>query len=204
VATRSETCEETVTERLLRVHIRGSTLLFELRFSSQQDGRAGGVEAPRRPGAVGWGTAVGGGQPLTHFIRRPDSRTDSGAMREHESADPSGRIEIVEPRPGAVVVELLGEQDLAVSARLEVLLESLLSSNRVVVVDLTGSTFIDSSIVRALVRADRLAKAAGTTFRLQFGTAPIVRRALELTGLLDRLETAPTREEALGEDEPSS
>jgi len=125
-------------------------------------------------------------------------------MREDENGDPSGRIEIVEPGPGAVVVELPGEQDLAIAGELEILLESLLSSNRLVVVDLTRSTFIDSSIVRALVRADRLAKAYSTTFRLQFGTAPIVRRALELTGLLDRLETASTREEALREDDRSS
>lgn len=125
-------------------------------------------------------------------------------MREDENGDSLGRIEVVEPRPGAVVVELPGEQDVSISGELESLLESLLSSNRLVVADLTGSTFIDSSIVRALVRADRLAKAHGTTFRLQFGTAPIVRRALELTGLLDRLETAPTREAALREDDPSA
>ncbi len=125
-------------------------------------------------------------------------------MRENEYGDPSGRIEIVQARPGVVVVELPGEQDLAISVELEILLESLLSSNRLVVVDLTASTFVDSSIVRAFVRADRLAKAHGTTFRLQFGTAPIVRRALELTCLLDRLETAPTREAALREDDLST
>jgi anti-sigma B factor antagonist len=122
---------------------------------------------------------------------------------ENEEDVTPGGIEIVEVPPGVVVVELPGEQDLAVSRELEFLLESLVASNRLVVVDLSDSTFVDSSIVRALVRADRFAEAQGKVFRLQFGTAPIVRRALELTGLLDRIESVPTREEALREDDES-
>ena len=81
-----------------------------------------------------------------------------------------GGLEVIEPRPGVTVVELPGEHDLAGSGELQFLLESLVGSNRLVVVDLSSSTFVDSSIVLALVRADRLAKKLGARFRLQFGT----------------------------------
>ena len=57
--------------------------------------------------------------------------------------------------------------------------------------------FIDSSTLGVLVGASRTAHEAGKTFRLQLGTEPIVRRILEISGLLDRLESASTREQAL-------
>ena len=43
----------------------------------------------------------------------------------------------------------------------------------------------------------RQAAEVGRTFRVQLGTEAIVRRVFELTGVLEVLDWAPTREEAL-------
>jgi hypothetical protein len=44
------------------------------------------------------------------------------------------------------------------------------------------------------------ARARGKAFRVQLGTAVIVRTAFELTGVLNRIECASSREEALRRD----
>jgi anti-anti-sigma factor len=101
------------------------------------------------------------------------------------------------------VVELLGEHDLDGREELFELLYRLIDANELVVVDVTETQFIDSSVVFNLVRADRLAREQGSSFRLQVGTAPEVKKMLEITHLLDALAWAPTRDEALaGHVEP--
>lgn len=143
---------------------------------------------------------MGTGTALTHLGPTQENRSGPEAMGEDERRGAPGSIEVIEARAGVTVVKLLGEHDLAGASDLDFLLESLVGANRLVVVDLSDATFLDSSILLALVRADQSARARGATFRLQFGTAPIVKRALELTGLLDQLESARTREEAVREE----
>ena len=46
--------------------------------------------------------------------------------------------------------------------------------------------------------ADRRAMEQDKVFRLQMGTAPIVRRAFEVSGALQRLTVVRNREEAIG------
>jgi anti-anti-sigma factor len=106
-------------------------------------------------------------------------------------------LEVVVPRAGAAVVVLLGEHDLATKDALNEALTSLVDANDLVVVDLSSVLFIDSSILGELVRADRAARAGGKRFRLQVGTEPIVRRVLEVSGLLDHFACVSTREAAL-------
>jgi anti-anti-sigma factor len=106
-------------------------------------------------------------------------------------------FEVVLPRAGAAVLVLHGEHDLATKESLNEILTPLLDGNDLVVVDLSGVLFIDSSILGELVRADRAARAGGKRFRLQLGTEPIVRRVLEVSGLLDFFDCASTREAAL-------
>ena len=116
-------------------------------------------------------------------------------MTYTESRHP--QLELVESRRGAVVVELLGEHDLATADSLLDTLNSLLDTHDVVVADLSEALFVDSSTLGALVRANRKARAVGKQFRLQLGTEPIVRRVLEISGLLQVLDWYPTRDEAL-------
>ena len=106
-------------------------------------------------------------------------------------------LDVLRPRVGAAVVELHGEHDLATKTEVRELLTSLVETNDLVVIDVTDARFIDSSFLHNLAEADRLARSRGSRLRLQLGTASIVRKALEVSGLLERLDCAPDREQAL-------
>jgi anti-anti-sigma factor len=95
------------------------------------------------------------------------------------------------------VAVFTGEHDLTTADRTRAVLASLIEENDLVVADFSEAEFVDSSTMHALVTAHRAARARGAIFRLQLGTAPIVERAFELSGLLQMLECAATREEAL-------
>jgi anti-sigma B factor antagonist len=106
-------------------------------------------------------------------------------------------IDVLRPRGGAAVVVLSGEHDLATKDSLHEVIFSLLETQDLVVADLSSVQFVDSSTLGVLVSADRQARAAGKDFRLQLGTEPIVKRILEISGLLNVLDCYPTRDEAL-------
>ena len=95
------------------------------------------------------------------------------------------------------VVTFVGEHDLMTTPAVEELLGSLIEQNELVVSDFSKALFVDSSMLHTLVQADSKAKGQGHAFRLQLGTAPIVRRAFEISGLYELLDISPTREEAL-------
>ena len=107
------------------------------------------------------------------------------------------QIRLVQPRPDAVVVELLGEHDLSTAPYLEHAFASLLAANSLVVVDLSETEFIDSSTLLAFVHANRLAHARGVGFRLQLPPAAVVAKTLEIGGILEQIPSFPTRETAL-------
>jgi anti-anti-sigma factor len=106
-------------------------------------------------------------------------------------------VEVTYPRPGTCVIALHGEHDTVTAAHTERLFRDALAVNDLVVVDIGAAKFIDSSFLRNLLVADRRANEQGKAFRLQMGTAPIVRAALEASGTLQRLTVAHSREEAL-------
>ena len=106
-------------------------------------------------------------------------------------------VEVSRPTENVTVVALWGEHDLRTARKLDDLLDEAISSSKLVVVDVSNAAFIDSSVINTLVRAHRTAPALRSRFVLQMGTAPAVRRALEITGLLERLECADSRDEAL-------
>jgi anti-anti-sigma factor len=104
---------------------------------------------------------------------------------------------LIGPVRGQAIVELYGEYDLSTSDAVRGLFTSLEDECELVVVDLSEAEFIDSSFLQNLASADRLARAKGAHFRLQLGAKPFVKRALEISGLLDRLECTSERAEAL-------
>ena len=106
-------------------------------------------------------------------------------------------VVVSQPRDDAAVMELKGEHDLTTRGELSALLQGLVLTNELVVVDLSRAQFIDSSVITTLLQCNELARREQKTFRLQVGTAPIVRRALEISRVLTIVEHAPTREEAL-------
>lgn len=108
-------------------------------------------------------------------------------------------VHVEEPAPGTAVVVFSGEHDLSTKVEVAALFESLISGNELIVADFSTAVFVDSSMIHVLLNANDLAHKQDRTFRLQLGTASIVRRAFELLGVFTMLDVAPTREAALGE-----
>jgi len=106
-------------------------------------------------------------------------------------------IRVERPSADSVVVELTGQHDLSSSRDLERLLDSLIADTKLVVADVSNAEFVDSTVPNTFIRIHTQAAEKGRTFRVQLGTEAIVRRAFELTGVLEVLDWAPTREEAL-------
>jgi len=106
-------------------------------------------------------------------------------------------IRVEHPRAGTAVVVFTGEHDAATSERLEALLDSLVEENDLVVGDFSEAEFVDSATIFALIKTYRAATLRGSAFRLQLGTEPIVKRAFQLSGVLEVLECFASREEAL-------
>jgi anti-anti-sigma factor len=106
-------------------------------------------------------------------------------------------VEVLYPRAGAAVLECTGEHDLTIAPALEERFTELIATNDLVVIDVSEAQFIDSSFLHEIWKADRVARSNGSRVRLQVGTTAIVKKALEISGILDRIENAPSREEAL-------
>jgi len=108
-------------------------------------------------------------------------------------------VEVTYPRPGACVVTVYGDQDRGSAEQLERQLSGLVALNELVVIDVSEAEFVDSSFLRNVLVADRRAREKNKRLRLQMGTAPIVRRAFEVSGVLDRLDVVHSHEEALAD-----
>ena len=109
------------------------------------------------------------------------------------------RIEKVDPAPreGVAILELAGELDLAVHARFRALAEELVAeAPAVVVADVSEVEFMDSTMLREVLRCHRELDEAGSRLVVA-GAQPPVRRLLELTGTDEVLALADTREDAL-------
>lgn len=102
-------------------------------------------------------------------------------------------------RPGLeqdpVVVTLSGELDAGDSGFTEDLLAPIDAGARHVVVDMLNVSFIDSSVIRALVLAHRAVSEAGGWLRLVY-THHIIRRVVEMCGLAELLPQYATIESA--------
>ena len=112
---------------------------------------------------------------------------------------PEPQIERVQPAPqdGAEVIALAGELDLAVHEDFRELVDEVLAATpQLVVVDVTGVEFMDSTMLRELLRAHRDLEEAGGRLVVA-GAQPAVTRLLELTGTHEVLDLADSREAAL-------
>jgi anti-sigma B factor antagonist len=125
-------------------------------------------------------SAVGSGEPR---------RVDELGVK----APPAFAIE-AEVVDGAFALRLEGELDYASANEVRGYVEG--AAGRPLVIDLAGVTFLDSSMLRELLRA--LTERADRGDRLVLAAVPRpVRRLLELTGTAALFETAPTRADAL-------
>jgi anti-sigma B factor antagonist len=107
----------------------------------------------------------------------------------------------VEVRDGesTVVIGVVGELDLASSPGLEHELEEGAAARaKLVIVDLRGLEFMDSTGLSVLVRAHQRAARSGQRFGVVRGPQQ-VQRLLSLTGVADRLELVDSPDELLAD-----
>ena len=90
--------------------------------------------------------------------------------------------------PGAVVVRVAGEVDMAVEPVLTQALQEAVAHGGVrrVIVDLEDLRFLDSSGIHSLVKGYHAAAAAGQSFRVRNAKGAVV-RVLRVTGVADVL-----------------
>ena len=101
------------------------------------------------------------------------------------------------PRAGVAVAEFYGEHDLTTKSETLQLMNELLDQSVLLVLDLSATDYIDLSFIHSLLVVDARATADGKHVRLQFATAPIVEKTLEISGVLEILDHVSTREEAM-------
>jgi len=119
-------------------------------------------------------------------------------------------ISLDEADDDVVVVVVEGEHDIYTAPVLRERLDEALGRGGGVVVDLTGATFVDSSILGALLDARRRAQEVEAGFIVSVGSEvePGVQRILDITGLVPVLPVVNGREAAVaaarhGAAEPS-
>ena len=108
-------------------------------------------------------------------------------------------VTVASPHAGVVVVSIADEHDLATRLEFSALLHALVRQNDLVIADFSDSLFLDSSILKVLLEAHKLALERGSRLCLQLGEDCAVKRTFEISGVLEVLSWASSREEALNE-----
>jgi anti-sigma B factor antagonist len=108
-------------------------------------------------------------------------------------------IVLDESADDVVVVVVEGEHDIYTAPTLRERLEEALERGGGVVVDLTGATFVDSSVLGALLDARRRALDADQGYVVCVGdqVEPGVQRILDITGLVPVLPVVGDRPSAI-------
>jgi anti-sigma B factor antagonist len=106
--------------------------------------------------------------------------------------------ELTTERHGDVaIVALRGDHDLTNADRFREELLAAVTDARGVVVDLTDSSFVDSTTLNVLVGARQRARSAGKTIVLRVGAREIVQRVLVVSGLDMAFPITESHEEAV-------
>jgi anti-anti-sigma factor len=104
-----------------------------------------------------------------------------------------GTAETEQLGPSLWVLELAGEHDLSTTPLVAAAFERISRTGTTVVVEFTQTSFIDSTVVAALVKRSR----RGETLLLVVPRGGAARRTLDLVGIPRMLKTFETRDEAL-------
>jgi anti-anti-sigma factor len=113
-------------------------------------------------------------------------------------------VQVASPQAGVAVVSVADELDLSARTEFSELLDALVRANALVVVDFSQALFVDSSTLNVLLSAHRLAIEHGGGLRLQLGDGCPVKRTIEISGLLEELSWASSREEVLNGSAPAT
>jgi anti-anti-sigma factor len=93
------------------------------------------------------------------------------------------------------VIQLVGEADVSTRGMAEVFDAEVAKRPRLVVVDISGLSFIDSSALSIIMRAHRALHRDGGTLAL-VSPSPAVARTLQLIDIARAIPVYPTLEEA--------
>jgi anti-anti-sigma factor len=101
-----------------------------------------------------------------------------------------------DPIDSGHLITITGELDIAATPELStVMLMAAGSPGSLVVLDLAGVEFVDSTALGTLLKAGNEVEAAGKRLRIVCEDGP-VRRLLEMTNLTNRFQLCPTRDAA--------
>jgi anti-sigma B factor antagonist len=114
-----------------------------------------------------------------------------------EHATEPGTYRIVRPGERTAVVELIGEHDLHTMQKVSPVIDSLVVGNDVLVVDLSRTEFMDSTVLKELVRAKHALEQHQGRLVLSGVVEPVVRRSLEVSGMINYFDTALTWDTAI-------
>ena len=109
----------------------------------------------------------------------------------------AGELHVLAETNEIAALCLEGEFDMANAPQIVEEGEQLLRGGKQLILDLTDATFVDSSAVHALFRLAATGRKQDRVVVLQLGTAAIVERAVDISGLDHVLPRASTRGEAL-------
>jgi anti-sigma B factor antagonist len=100
---------------------------------------------------------------------------------------------------GVAILDLQGEHDIYTAPKLRDRLSELLETGPGVVIDLSGASFVDSSILGALLNARQRAVDGKKGFAVCLSAAsdPAVRRVFDMTGLSETLPVLPDLDRAV-------
>jgi len=115
-----------------------------------------------------------------------------------ENELPTGEVR-VEPDGAAAIVVLHGEHDLTTAGRVRVALDEAVDGGRPVVLDVSGTSFMDTSVLHALFSASTRLKADGRRLVVQCPAGLAIYRVFEVSGLVAEVAFCETREDALAQ-----
>ena len=146
-----------------------------------------------------WDGRIGYQVSVINLPRRPRANACSPHPHIYPGfMDVVGDVRIEPAEEGVAVVVLTGEHDLGSLPRVRDAFDAVAGEGKSLIVDLCPTSFVDSSILGAILDARRTATDAARGFAVACdGSAEPVRRVLEVTGLGKELPVLPSREAAL-------
>jgi anti-sigma B factor antagonist len=111
--------------------------------------------------------------------------------------DSEGTLHVTQETDDIVAISLEGEFDMTTSPLLVEQAERALDDRQHLILDLSDATFIDSSMLNAVLRTHRAATARGRVAVLQLGSAAVVDRVIALTGIERVLPRTDNRADAV-------
>jgi stage II sporulation protein AA (anti-sigma F factor antagonist) len=111
--------------------------------------------------------------------------------------DGHGEVAVTHDTDEIASIFLQGEFDLATSSQIIQKAEQLLEENNHLIIDLSDATFVDSSIINVILRAYKASTEKGRVTVLQLGTAAVVERVVDISGITRIIPRAKDRAEAI-------